>query len=322
MRKIYTYSFTAVDIDHRMQRWLLLESATDGKENSVKIGVVFPQTEFGNDPAAVRDYAQTAEALGFTHILAYDHVLGANPKRPGGWQGPYTHENPFHEPFVLFSYMAGVTEHIEFVTGIIILPQRETAVVAKQAASLDVLSNGRLRLGVGIGWNRGEYVALNQDFTTRGKRIEEQVALLRELWTEPLVTFDGRWHTIPDAGLNPLPVQRPIPIWFGGHADAVLRRTARIGDGWLPNYRKAEEAAPSLDRLDDYLAEAGRSRQEIGLEARLHSRPGSLDSLLEGMEAWRAAGATHISLNTMGAGYSSPEQHLKAIIAFAQAIGL
>jgi probable F420-dependent oxidoreductase len=286
----------------------------------VKIGVVFPQTEFGNDPAAIRDYAQTAEALGFTHILAYDHVLGANPERPGGWQGPYTHETPFHEPFVLFSYMAGLTRQIEFVTGIIILPQRETVLVAKQAACLDVLSNGRLRLGVGIGWNQVEYVALNQDFGNRGKRSEEQVALLRQLWTEPLVTFDGRWHTIPDAGLNPLPVQRPIPIWFGGHADAVLRRTAQMGDGWLPNYREAREAAPSLDKLDAYLAAAGRSRQEIGIEARLHSRPGNLDSLLKGMAAWQAAGATHISLNTMGAGYNSPEQHMRAIQSFATAV--
>ena len=288
----------------------------------MKIGVVFPQTEFGNDPAAIRDYAQTAETLGYTHVLAYDHILGANPKRPGGWHGVYTHEDPFHEPFVLFSFMAGVTEHIEFVTGIIILPQRATAVVAKQAASLDVLSNGRLRLGVGIGWNQVEYVALNQQFSTRGKRIEEQVALLRQLWMEPLVTFDGRWHTIPDAGLNPLPVQRPIPIWFGGHADAVLRRTARMGDGWLPNYRTAEEATPSLLKLDEYLAETGRSRQEIGIEARLHSRPGNLDMLLKQMEAWRAAGATHISLSTMGAGYTAPEQHLQALQDFAQAASI
>jgi len=282
----------------------------------MKIGVVFPQTEFGNDPVAIRDYAQTAESLGFTHILAYDHVLGANPKRPGGWQGPYTYKTPFHEPFVLFSYMAAITKSIEFVTGILILPQRETAVVAKQAATLDVLSNGRLRLGVGIGWNKVEFVALNQDFHTRGRRIEEQVSLLRQLWTEPLVNFDGRWHTIPDAGLNPLPVQRPIPIWFGGHADAVLRRVATMGDGWLPNYQKAEDAAPSLDKLDEYLAEAGRSRQDICLEARLHSRHG--DKVLSYMEAWQAAGATHISLNTMGAGYNSPEQHLQAIQSFAR----
>ncbi len=285
----------------------------------MKIGVVFPQTEFGNDPAAIRDYAQTAESLGFDHILAYDHVLGANPQRPGGWSGPYTHQDPFHEPFVLFSYMAGLTQTIEFVTGILILPQRETALVAKQAASLDVLSEGRLRLGMGIGWNKVEFVALNQEFHNRGKRIEEQVTLLRQLWTEPLVKFDGRWHHIPDAGLNPLPVQRPIPIWFGGHADAVLRRIARMGDGWLPNYRSAKDAAPSLEVLDEYLVEAGRSRADIGLEARLHSHLGDLDDLLDRMAGWRAAGATHISLNTMGAGFQSAAEHIAAMSEFAAA---
>ena len=286
----------------------------------MKIGVVFPQTEFGNDPAAIRDYAQTAESLGFSHILAYDHVLGANPQRPGGWQGPYTHQDPFHEPFVLFSYMAGLTQTIEFVTGILILPQRETALVAKQAASLDVLSQGRLRLGMGIGWNKVEFIALNQEFHSRGKRIEEQVALLRQLWTEPLVNFDGRWHHIPDAGLNPLPMQRPIPIWFGGHADAVLRRIAMMGDGWLPGYRTAEDAAPSLELLDKYLASAGRSRAKMGLEARLHSHLGDLDILLNQMADWRTAGATHISLNTMGAGFQSAAEHIAAISEFASAV--
>lgn len=286
----------------------------------MKIGVVYPQTEFGNDPDAIRDYAQTAESLGYNHILAYDHVLGANPTREGGWQGVYTYQDPFQELFVLFGYMAGLTTDIEFVTGILILPQRETALVAKQAATLDVLSRGRLRLGMGIGWNKVEYEALNQDFHTRGKRIEEQVSLLRQLWTEPLVTFDGRWHSIPDAGLNPLPVQRPIPIWFGGHADAVLRRIAIMGDGWMPNSRTAEDAAPSLNLLDQYLAEAGRSRREIGLEARLHYRLDNRDSLLQDMAGWQDAGATHLSLSTMGAGFQSPDEHLAALADFASAV--
>ena len=286
----------------------------------MNIGVVYPQTEFSNDPSAIRDYAQTAESLGFTHILAYDHILGANPQRPGGWQGPYTYQDPFHEPFVLYSFMAGVTEQIAFVTGILILPQRDTAVVAKQAATLDVLSGGRLRLGVGIGWNKVEFTALNQDFHTRGKRIEEQVTLLRRLWTEPLVTVNGRWHTIPDAGLNPLPIQQPIPIWFGGHADQVLRRTARLGDGWLPNYRTAEEAAPALEKLDEYLAANGRSRADFGLEPRLHWRHGTLDLLLDRMQGWAEIGATHISLNTMGAGLTTPDQHIQALREFATAV--
>ncbi|MCA9973754.1 MAG: LLM class F420-dependent oxidoreductase [Anaerolineales bacterium] len=281
------------------------------------IGVVFPQTEFGNDPAAIRDYAQQAEALGYTHILAYDHVLGANPERPGGWRGPYTHQTPFHEPFVLFSYMAAVTTRIGFTTGILILPQRETALVAKQAASLDLLSSGRFRLGVGIGWNEVEYVALNQDFSTRGKRIEEQVELLRLLWQNELVTYDGRWHHIPDAGLNPLPVQRPIPIWFGGHADAVLRRIARLGDGWMPNYRQAERAKPELEKLAGYLAENGRSLADLGIEWRLHYADGNPAAWQQTLAAWQAVGATHMSLNTMGCGFTTPQQHLTALHRFA-----
>ena len=285
----------------------------------MKIGVVFPQTEIGNDPAVIRDYAQTAESLGFNHILTYDHVLGANPQRAGGWQGPYTHQDPFHEPFVLFSFMAAVTQTIEFVTGILILPQRETALVAKQAACLDVLSGGRVRLGMGIGWNKVEYEAQGQDFHTRGKRIEEQVMLLRRLWTEPLVNYEGRWHQIPDAGLNPLPVQQPIPIWFGGHANAVLQRTAQMGDGWMPNSRSAADAKPALDLLQHYTAEAGRSWADMGLEARLHCRLGDLDTNLGKLEEWRVAGATHISLNSMGAGFQSPADHMTAIEEFAEA---
>jgi probable F420-dependent oxidoreductase len=284
----------------------------------MKIGVVFPQTEFGSDPGAIRAYAQTAEALGFRHILAYDHVIGANPDRPGGWRGPYTYQSAFHEPFVLYSYMAAITEKIEFVTGILILPQRETVLVAKQAAALDVLSSGRLRLGVGTGWNKVEYIALNQDFHTRGKRQEEQIELMRLLWTQELVTFLGRWHTIPDAGLNPLPIQRPIPIWFGGYADAVLQRVARIGDGWLPGHRSAAEAEADLARLDEYLAAHGRSRQDIGLEPRLHYKGDNLDSLAQTMAEWQAAGATHISVNTMNAGLTTADQHLAAIQACAQ----
>ena len=284
----------------------------------MQTGLVYPQTEYPTDPAAVRDYAQTAEALGYTHVLAYDHVLGANPDRPGGWSGPYTHNDPFMEPFVLFTYMAAVTTRLGFIPGILILPQRETALVAKQAATLDVLCGGQLRLGVGTGWNEVEYVALSQDFNTRGKRQEEQLEVLRLLWTQELVTYQGRWHDIPDAGINPLPVQRPIPLWFGGHADAVLRRAARLGDGWLPGFRTAEVAREHLDRLDAYLAEAGRDRAAFGLEPRLHWGNGDLDALGRALEGWRAAGATHISLNTMGAGFKTVGEHLAAIRLFAE----
>ena len=182
------------------------------------IGVVFPQVEIGPDPARIRDYAQAVEGMGYAHVLAFDHVLGANPERPGGWKGPYTHRHAFHEPFVLFGFLAGVTNRLGLATGILILPQRQTALVAKQAAAVDVLSSGRLRLGVGVGWNAVEFEALGENFKNRGKRVEEQIAVMRALWAEELVTIDGQWHRIPDAGINPLPPRRSIPIWMGARA--------------------------------------------------------------------------------------------------------
>lgn len=287
----------------------------------MKIGVVFPQIEVEPDVAAIRDFAQTVAELGFSHVLAYDHVLGANPQRPGGWRGPYHYEHPFYSPFLLFSYMTAVSPALEFVTGILILPQRETALVAKQAATLDVLCGGKLRLGVGTGWNKLEYVALNQNFHTRGKRQEEQIELLRRLWTEPLVQFEGRWHTIPDAGLNPLPVQRPIPIWFGGQAEPVLRRAARLGDGWLPNTRTVAQTQPMLDSLWRYLEQEGRDPAQFGLEPRLNYGDGDADSWSEAMAAWRQAGATHLSFNTMYKGFNM-QQHLAALQQFARVAGL
>ncbi len=285
----------------------------------MKFGVVYPQTEYGHDPAAVRDYARMVEELGFSHVLAYDHVLGANPDRPGGWNGPYTHESAFLEPLVLFSFMAAVTERIEFTTGILILPQRQTALVAKQTATLDALSGGRTRIGFGIGWNPVEYVALGEAFGNRGRRIEEQIEVLRLLWTEPLVTYQGTWHDIPDAGLNPMPIQRPIPIWFGGHADAVLRRTARMGDGWMPSSRTAAQASGALEKLDRYLEEAGRTRAGFGLEGRLHYGRGDPDVWAAEIDAWRAQGATHLSINTMYAGFQTPDEHMRAVRRFAEA---
>jgi probable F420-dependent oxidoreductase len=284
----------------------------------MRIGVVFPQTEIGSDPAAIRDYAQTAEGLGFTHVLAYDHVLGANPDRPGGWSGPYTHLTPFHEVFVLFGYLAGVTRQMELVTGILILPQRQTALVAKQAASLDVLSGGRLRLGVGLGWNEVEYISLNEDFHNRGKRMEEQVTLLRRLWAEPLVTFKGEWHTIPDAGINPLPARRSIPIWFGGSAESALRRIARLGDGWMSLSRSAADARPTLDLLYRFLDEAGRPRSTFGLEPRISYGAGDPKTWETSLHDWQIEGATHLSFNTMGGGLKTAQEHIQAIQKFAQ----
>jgi probable F420-dependent oxidoreductase len=286
----------------------------------MRIGVVYPQTEFSHDPAAIRDYAQTVEGLGFSHVLAYDHVLGANPNRPGGWQGPYTFESAFQEPFLLFSFMAAVTSNLEFATGIIILPQRQTALAAKQAATLDVLSGGRLRLGVGLGWNQVEYTALNEDFHNRGRRMDEQIEVLNRLWTERLVSFEGRYHTIPDAGLYPMPVQQPIPLWFGGHAPEVMRRLARWGAGWMPNYRQVADALPTLAVLDQELAAAGRKRSDIGIEPRLQYGRGQPEQWEAAIEAWQAEGATHFSVNTMGLGFQSDQQHLNALRHFAETV--
>jgi probable F420-dependent oxidoreductase len=288
----------------------------------MNFGVIYPQTEYPPEPAAVRDFAQTVEGLGFAHVVAYDHVLGANPERPGGWKGPYTHQSAFLEPLVLYSFMAACTTRLGFLTGILILPQRQTALVAKQAATLDVLSGGRLRLGVGLGWNEVEYAALGKEFHDRGRRIEEQLEVLRRLWTEPLVSFHGRDHHIDDAGLNPLPRQRPIPIWFGGHDDRVLRRAARYGEGWIPNFRSAADARPALEKLGAHLGEQGRSLSGFGLEARIPYSDGDPAAWLATIEAWRQVGATHIGLNTMGAGLAAAADHLAAVRKFAEAVGI
>ncbi|MCH8338869.1 MAG: LLM class F420-dependent oxidoreductase [Chloroflexi bacterium] len=285
----------------------------------MEIGILFPQTEYGSDPGAIREFAQTAEELGFTHILTYEHVLGVSPDRPG-WKGIYSLEDPFLEPISLLSFMAAVTERIGFMTSIMILPQRQTVLAAKQAATLDVLSGGRLRLGVGIGWNEPEYIALGQDFHNRGRRIEEQIELMRSLWTKPLVNFSGQWATVEDSGLNPLPVQRPIPIWFGGHADAVIRRAARMGDGWIPNYPTAEEARPHFDKLGEYLEQAGRSPSEFGIEVRLHYRDGDPEKLNSLIQDWQAGGATHFGLSTLRSRLEGPTEHLEAMRAFASAL--
>jgi probable F420-dependent oxidoreductase len=292
---------------------LVLSRYCRGAVRKMKLGVVYPQTEFGSDPAAIKDYAQIAEELGFTHVLAYDHVLGANPDRPGGWKGTYTYVNPFLEPFVLFSFMAAVTQQLGFISGVLILPQRQTALAAKQAATLDRLCAGRLRVGIGLGWNKVEYTALGEDFHQRGRRVEEQVEVLRKLWTEPLVTYDGKYHHIPDAGLNPLPIQQPIPIWFGGQAEIVLRRTARMGDGWLPNHRSVEDTKRDFDTLMRLLHENGRSLDGFGVEPRLNISSGGPEVWGQIFRAYMEMGATHLSVNTMGAGLDTPQKHIQAL---------
>ena len=288
----------------------------------MKIGLVYPQTEYGSDPSAIKDYAQNVEELGFNHILAYEHVLGANPSREGAFEGPYTCEDPFLSPFLLFSYMAAVTQRLEFTTGILILPQRQTALVAKQAATLDVLSGGRLRLGIGVGWNKIEYQGLNEDFHVRGQRVEEQIKLLRLLWTQPLVEFDGRWDRIPDAGVNPLPIQKPIPIWIGGWAEPVLKRVANLSDGWMPMVKNTQEAQVVLKKIDQFLAQAGRTRDNIGIEARIKYGDGNPDSWWKSLNDWRAIGATHLSMNTMDCGFNTASEHLAAVRKFSSIISV
>lgn len=283
----------------------------------MKIGAVFPQTEIGADPAVLHEYALALEQLGFDYVLIYDHVLGANPERPGGWKGPYTFRETFHEPFVLYGYLAAITQRLELATGIIILPQRQTALVAKQAAQVQILSHGRLRLGVGIGWNAVEYEALGEDFRRRGRRMEEQVGLLRELWSKPLVTFEGEFDHIPDAGLNPLPTT-PIPIWFGGGAEAALQRMARLGDGWMANYMPLDALRDQISKLRGYVAEAGRDPSSFGFDIRMYVHRTPEADWAREFEVLATMGVTHVSLSTMSGGFTTPNQHLEALRRFMQ----
>ncbi len=293
----------------------------------MKLGVIFPQNVIGGDPTIVRDFAQTVEGLGYAHIVAYDHVLGINPAAYPDWQGPYTSADLFHDPFTLFSYMAGVTSTIELSPQIVILPQRQAVLVAKQAASLDVLSGGRLRLGVGIGWNKVEYVCLGQNFHDRGKRSEEQIAVMRALWAAPHVVFEGEQHTIPNAGINPLPT-RPLEIWLGGGSDRTYERIGRIGDGWLNIYVSAEQAGSALGQIRRSAEQAGRDPAAIGLECWVSMGHGAASSWRREIETWRGLGATHIALNTIhNRGHlnaiegRSPAAHLQAIETYINAVG-
>ncbi|OBF19134.1 LLM class F420-dependent oxidoreductase [Mycobacterium kubicae] len=277
----------------------------------MRIGVVFPQTELGGDPAVVRAYGQAVEGLGFSHILAYDHVVGADPDVHPGWQGPYNIESTFHEPFVMFGYLAALTS-LELVTGVIILPQRQTVLVAKQAAEVDLLTAGRFRLGIGLGWNAVEYEALGERFTNRGRRSEEQVELMRRLWTQRSVTFNGRYHTVTGAGLAPMPNQQPIPIWFGAASDRAYERAGRLGDGWFPMM----EPGPGLDyareQVERAATAAGRDARSVGMEGRV-TWTGDRDKAAGEIAAWKAAGATHLSINTMKNGFASVDDHLAAL---------
>ena len=286
----------------------------------MRIGVVFPQTDIGPDPGAVCAYAQAVEGLDFHHLLAFDQVVGLNPDSRPDWSGVYTHRDQFHELFVLFGFLAGLTERIELVTGVLVLSQRQTALVAKQAAEVDILSGGRLRLGIGVGSKPDEFEALGAAYHNRGRRIEEQIEIMRALWSQELVTYEGRWHRITDAGLNPLPKGGTIPIWFGGHADAVIRRAARLGDGWIPLFKPDDAGRAEIEKLRRYAREAGRDPADIGIESWITISDRGPEAWREDALAWQALGATHISVNTMASGLGSPDAHIDAIRRFRDAM--
>lgn len=310
----------------------------------MQIGVVFPTFEIGNDPGLIREFAQTAENLGYSHLVVYDHVLGAHPERPewprladGSSFAPHTHVNPVHESMVIMGFLAGATTRIGFMTGILVLPQRQTVLAAKQAAELAVLRPGGLRLGIGTGWNAIEYEALGVDFKLRGKLIDEQVDLMRMLWANDLVEYEGTYHRVSNAGINPRP-SATIPIWFGGNTDVALKRCARIGDGWIPLLRPGDTLSEHRDRLYAYVEAEGRDPSAIGIEVFTNFMPGNQYGLHKDRdpnvvlardgERWqsklveleRLGGVTHVSLMTMDYGIPNPEDHLEAIRLYAEAV--
>jgi probable F420-dependent oxidoreductase len=287
----------------------------------MQIGVVFPQTEIGPDTGGVRAYGLRVEELGFAHLLAYDHVLGADPEVHKPWNGPYDVQTTFHEPFVLFGYYAAITS-LELVTGIIILPQRQTALVAKQAAEVDLLTGGRFRLGVGLGWNAVEYEALGKDFTNRGARMDEQIALLRRLWTEPSVTRHGVYERVTGAGIAPLPIQRPIPIWVGGQSKRAYERIGRLADGWFPMMPPGPKLDEARAIAEQAAVDAGRDPSTLGMEGRVSWTDAGVEKLVDQVGKWRTAGATHVSINTMNAGLGSVDRHLEVLATAAQALQL
>ncbi len=285
----------------------------------MQIGVVYPQIELRGDPTAVRRIGRAVEDLGFDHLLTYDHVLGAvHADRTPELTGPYTEHDPFHDPFVMFAYLAGITERLRFATGILILPQRQTALVARQAADVDLLSGGRLRLGVGVGWNHVEYQALGQDFHTRGARQEEQIQLLRRLFTEPVVDFSGRFHRIDRAALVPKPTHT-IPIWLGGSGEKAFDRSARLADGFIFFGGSSDHAIHAWNRLRDRVRGYGRSVEDFGGDYVVLPR-GGIGGLTSEIDAWRQAGGTHATVATMGLGFDSADAHIDYLTTVAQAL--
>ena len=300
----------------------------------MKLGVIFPTTEIGGDMGAVREYAEATQSLGYNHILVYDHVLGADTRYYEQWEtrhkagkGTYRLEHPFHEPFVFFGWLAGLTPKLELSISVLVLPQRQTALVAKQAAELDRLCRGKFRLGIGGGWNQVEYEAMNATFNDRGRKLDEQIEVMQALWKNQSIQFKGQWHNIPHAGINPLPTHKSIPLWFGGSSDPMMKRIAKYGDGWFPYsipspFLHDESSFNRLKKMHNYMEKAGRDPSELGIDGHIDAfSDSSPQQWAEEVYRWESIGATHISLNTMRCGFKSAENHLEAIRQFKEAVG-
>jgi probable F420-dependent oxidoreductase len=286
----------------------------------MKVGVAIPAEAIGSDIGKIREFVIAAEEMGLNHVVMADHVLGADPAYHEGWKRAYTNATFSHEPFTLFSYLAGATTRIEFVTGILILPQRQTALVAKQAAELDLISGGRFQLGIGVGWNAVEYEGLNEDFHTRGARSAEQIEVLRALWTQDSIDFEGKWHHIHGAGINPKPVQQPIPVWVAGASQAAIRRAAEIGDGWISSPMESDmtKHEAMVDQLKSYASEFDRDMETLGIDGRLSLMTGDVESQIQDAKAWADLGATRLTValsskQTPQEGLSQLQQITKAL---------
>ena len=285
----------------------------------MQLGAVLPHHEIGTDPGAIRAYLEGLEDLGVTHLLIYDHVLGAERERPEGFEGPYDKDVAFHEPFTFLSFAAAVTRRMELVTTVLILPQRQTALVAKQAAEVAILSDNRLRLGVGTGWNQVEYQALNEDFGNRGRRQAEQVELLRRFWTEDTFTFHGQYHTVERAGINPRP-SRPVPIWFGGSAAVALERCARLGDGWMPLGGPNDASRAMIDTIRQHREAEGKSMDDFGIQAQAQYGGGTPERWRSHAQRWQDLGATHMAIATHRAGDTDVDGHLARVQEYLDAV--
>ena len=285
----------------------------------MRFGAVLPHNEIRSDPVAIRAYLEGLERLGVTHLLAYDHVLGADRDREGGFSGPYDKDVAFHEPLTFFAYAAAVTSRLEFMSAVLILPQRQTALVAKQAAEVAILSGNRLRLGIGTGWNRVEYDALNENFRNRGKREADQVRLLRRLWSESSLSYQSDYHQIDRAGLNPRP-SAPIPIWFGGSAPALLERCAELGDGWVPVEGPNERTKGFLETIRSHREKNGRSMDGFGIQAQAQYSGGNPERWRSHAQRWEALGATHLAIATHNAGPTDVDGHLTRVEEYLTAV--